>query len=83
MSIAEYSSDQEGYSSEVEIYLVVNDHKLEVSRVCRTHAELRESADIPGAEEGQLVIVVDGEPHEYTVVLREPLRHDTTRVVFW
>ena len=71
------------YSADVDIYMLVGNAKLPVSRVGPSHAVLHRSVSTPAGSEATIVIVVDGEEHRYQIVLCQPMDPGTRYVDFF
>ena len=61
----------DGYSSDVEIYLLVGDERLRVSNVGRNSLVLWDCREIPAGTEADLVITIDGEEEVEHVILTQ------------
>ena len=57
-----------GYSSDVQLSLIVAGREYELSQIGPTGVRLREPADLP-AGEAEIVMLVDGEECRWTVIL--------------
>lgn len=72
-----------GYSSTVELYLVVNGYKLLVAQVGPDTLVLREPRYIPPSSEGELIIKIDGRTKIEHVMLPRGSTEDAVLVPFF
>jgi hypothetical protein len=61
----------DGYSAEVEIYLLVNGKRFDVAQIGNGSLILRDPAPIPASTEAKLVIKIDGHEEIEHVLLTE------------
>ncbi len=60
---------QDGYSSEVRLFLVIDGERIPLSHVSDRNIMLRNRREIPSGTEAEIVIVVDGQEETHRVFL--------------
>jgi hypothetical protein len=76
------SVSAEGYSSQVELYLVVAGVSHPLSRIGNGCFSFREPRDLPAATQGQLIVKVDGREDVRSVVLPDGAARSSDVVKF-
>lgn len=76
------ASQTTGYSTKVEIQLLVAGHRLNVARIRGDQLVLRDKIDLPPTDDAKVVIRVDGEETVTPVVLAGGISSQIESVVF-
>ena len=74
---------QDGYSADVEIYLLVGDSRIEVAQVMGDSLVLRRHQTLPSETIATLVIVVDGQEDREQILLRTSQGSDSDLVAYF
>jgi hypothetical protein len=73
----------DGYSADVEIYLVIDGKRYDVAQICRGSLFLRDAHQIPPATTAKLVIKIDGIEESEQVFLGNGAVDDRLAVNFF
>lgn len=73
------TNNSSGYSTHVELYLVVNGRRLELGQVGSEHCTLRHPEDIPPSR-AEIVTIVDGEETKTSVFLPDGASATSRRI---
>ncbi len=74
---------EEGYSSEVEIYLLVAGEKLPVAKVGPHSLIYRGEPELPPSTDALLVIEIDGQQEQHLIVLYAGAKNNSEPVGFF
>jgi hypothetical protein len=73
----------DGYSADVEIYLVIDGERYDVAQICRGSLFLRSPREIPPSTSAKLVIKIDGVEESEQVLLAKGAVPDEMAVSFF
>jgi hypothetical protein len=73
----------DGYSADVEIYLLIDGKRYDVAQICRGQLFLRDSHKIPPSTSAKLVIKIDGIEESDQVILSNGAVSDELAVNFF
>ena len=73
----------DGYSAEIEIYLVINDKRYDVAQIGAGFLMLRDSNEIPPHTHAKLVMIFDGVEEAENVFLADGAKNNEELVPFF